>query len=162
MINIPIHIPIQKEERKKEESIRYPVHIVCVLREYSQYASLHALRDYCKECGIMFSTRIYDSKKYSDDCSYIERLPAFHAYVKRSYIKTFYPNTRPFQHVDETLEIHLKSVEAKRRRSELWRKPFKIMANWFKRINHRTTRMEKYEKEQYDKSSRRSSVSDWR
>jgi hypothetical protein len=69
------------------------------------------IRDYCHDLNIVFITREFDSAKYSDDRYRIERLPAFHIYVNKCYNKTFYPNTRPYQIIEEIVEKYIKRLE---------------------------------------------------
>jgi hypothetical protein len=144
-----------------EERVKYPIRICCVLRDHAQYGDelIKSIRDHTVEKGAMFMTRIYDSKKYSEDCNFIERLPALHIYKERSYIKTFYPNTRPLQHVNETVEEYLRVLESRRLKKDKWNKMFKKVLKWFKAIGKKKTRMELYEEAQEAERVRR--VSDW-
>lgn len=63
-------------------------------------------REYAHSLNINFVTREYDSRKYSADRDIITRLPAFHIYIKKQYKETFYPNTRPYQIMQDTVEAY--------------------------------------------------------
>ena len=122
----------------KPEMLRYPVRICCVLGDtdmtFADAAVIKTIREYTQNSGAMFTTRHYNSMKKSEDRDFIERLPAFHVYINKSYIKTFYPNTRPLQHVDESIAKHVNAIELKRVRSELWRKRLSSLAQWLKNL----------------------------
>lgn len=122
-----------------------PIHVCCVLDDYSDFNSpvLHMVRDHCRTLNVLFTTRLYDSDKYSCDRYYIERLPAFHIYMKKGYVKTYYTNTRPLQNIHDVINIYRKKEEEKNRKKNIWRKRFLALLNWFKR----KTRMEKYQEE---------------
>lgn len=149
----PIRAVIDMKETVKldvAKGYHIPVHIICVLDEYSDFDNhiLHEIRDYCNKKSVLFTTRIYDSDKYSCDRDFIERLPAFHIYIKRAYSKTYYPNTRPLQHVDEAVELYMKRLDATKKRKGVLRKRFLTIVKWLKSLWHRKTRLEKYQEEQ--------------
>ena len=56
----------------------------------------------------MFITREYDSRKFSNDRDVIQRLPAFHVHINKAYNRTFYPNTRPLDHINECIELYIR------------------------------------------------------
>ena len=92
--------------------------------------------------GGLFSTRIYDSRRKSEDRNVITRLPAFHVYVERAYIRTFYTNTRPIQHVDESIEMYTTKMTVRERRKELWANQNLRAIDWIKRLFRRKTKRE--------------------
>lgn len=156
----PIRLSIETEEAKKLENIRnkytLPIHVCCILDEYSDFDDivLHGVRDYCIKKNLLFTTRLYDSTKYNCDRDYIERLPAFHIFMNRLHMKTYYPNTRPLQHIDEILDLYLKRENAKQQKKHLWNKKIREFIEWLKSLVYRKTRMEKYNDEQIDWSIR--------
>ena len=75
--------------------------------------SLLPFREYAHSLNINFVTREYDSFRYSDDRYRITRLPAFHIYIKKQYRETFYPNTRPYQIMQDTIEAYKKQIKKK-------------------------------------------------
>ena len=152
-MNNPIYAASVAKEKERLDTAKgshIPVHVTCVLDEYSDFndSILHEIRDHCIKKSVLFTTRIYDSNKYSCDRDFIERLPALHVYIKRGYIKTYYPNTRPLQHVDEAVEMYMKRIENANKRKGQWRKRFSAIVKWFKNLTHRKTRMQKYQEEQ--------------
>lgn len=148
----PIRAVVEAKEKEYLEAAKgshLPIHVTCILDEHSDYNDpvLHKIRDHCNKNSVLFTSRIYDSYKYSCDRDFIERLPAFHIYIKRTYIKTYYPNTRPLQHIDETIELYKKQIEAIYTRNHTWRKWIISIKKWFKSLVHRKTRMELYTEE---------------
>jgi len=112
--------------------MNYPVRIICVVSELSDAGLplIQAIREYARDSGVIFQTRLYNSLKYSDDRNNITRLPAFHAYIKKAYTKTFFPNTRPIQHINESIEMYLKYKEAKAKRKEFISRVYRHFTNW--------------------------------
>jgi len=141
--------------------ITYPVRITCIVRDYSDANSspvIQNIKAHANECGALFTTRFYDSQGKTEDRDFIERLPAFHAYVEKGYFRTFYPNTRPIQHVDECIAACIKRAEARQRRKDMWRSLIPRMITWIKNAMRRKTRMEQYEGE----TARFQKVNNWR
>jgi len=137
----------QQEERKKKKE--YPVKVCCVMDELSDVnKDILKIKAHASNSGATFVTRVYDSRKYSDDCYQITRLPAFHIYINGSYDRTFYPNTRPLQHINECIEICIQRDTKKKERTARWVKLYNDFVAFLKRISHRETRMERYQREQ--------------
>jgi hypothetical protein len=125
-----------------------PIEVVCIVSDLATPAitDLQAIRTFCMTQKILFTTREYDSYKNRHDRDQIERLPAFHVFLRGRYEKTFYPNTRPIQHIDEIIQIHRAEEERKKKRAtrgSLWKR-MKIAIKVFL---HRQTRMERYQAE---------------
>lgn len=146
-------LEIQASANKNNKSIiKYPVKIYCIVDDLSDASRDVLLRDiksHAINSGIIFTTREYDSRKFSNDRDIIERLPAFHAYIKKSYNRTFYPNTRPLDHINECINICINHEELKARRKEKWKKMYESFKKWIYRLSHKETAMERYEKEHY-------------
>jgi hypothetical protein len=125
----------------------YPVKIICVVNDYSDTATplIKSIREHTQIRGGIFQTRIYDSRNRSDDRDYIERLPAFHIYNKKAYSKTFYPNTRPIQHIDEAIDACI--IDEKRRNVKSISYILSFI-NWIRKVMTKKTAMERYEEEQ--------------
>ena len=148
----PIRLAEEAKEAARLEAAKgshLPIHVCCVLDSYEDFDNpvLHMVRDHCQILNVLFTTRLYDSDRYSCDRYYIERLPAFHIYMKKGYMKTYYTNTRPLQNIHDVLELYRRKEDATLKRKHLWRKRFLAVLNWFKRLGHRKTRMEKYQEE---------------
>ena len=149
----PIRMAIDIQEAEKLQAAKeshLPIHVCCILDEYSDFNDpiLHNIRDYCIIKNVLFTTRTYDSDKYSCDRYFIERLPALHIYMRKSYERTYYPNTRPLQHIDEVVEKYEKQLEYKKLKKTLWRKRIIAFIKWIRSLTHRKTRIEKYNEEQ--------------
>lgn len=138
--------PMQTVTAKPIQKILYPIVVKCILNDLSDYnqEQIHAIRDYTLSLNAMFETRLYDSFTYGEDRNEIERLPAFHIYVKRRYIHTFYTNTRPYQIIQDCVKAHLDELERKKEAKKFWKSLYATCVTWVKKAFHRSTRMERY------------------
>jgi len=149
----PLHNVIHKVEKTT-----HPITVKCVVDNLSEISKdIQAIREYSHSLNILFITREYNSRKYSDDRIYIERLPAFHIYVKNTYKRTFYPNTRPYQIIQQTVEKYIKRLEEIEKNKDDWYRFFNKLVERIKKLMHRKTRIEAYAEEK--KKDKR--VSDW-
>lgn len=109
----------QKPVPRKAEP--YPITVKCIVDCISDVdPSLLPFREYAHSLNINYVTREYDSWKNSDDRHNITRLPAFHIYVKKQYKQTFYPNTRPYQIMQDTLETYKIKQQKHFRKNSTW------------------------------------------
>jgi hypothetical protein len=148
--------PVVKGGTKPPKKETMPVHIKCIVDDLGdKHAFIPIMRDYCnKEKSIMFSTREYNSSKYSEDRDIIVRLPAFHAYINGQYMRTFYPNTRPYQHVEECISEYVKrKTQIEIRRSRPWF--FVAWYNKFMALFRYQTRMERAAEEEKKQQAKR-------
>jgi hypothetical protein len=137
---------------KHSKTIKYPVKIYCIvddLSEASRDSRIREIRTHAINSGAIFTTREYDSRKFSNDRDVIERLPAFHAYINKAYNRTFYTNTRPLDHINECIDIYTDDQEKKIKRKEKWLKMYKSFKDLIHKLSRRETAMERYEKEQF-------------
>ena len=122
-------------QRKQTDINNKAVHICCVVDDYNDANMnpiIQRIKQHVIESGASFSTRIFNSIKKSDDRNNIRRLPAFHAYIERNYIETFYPNTRPIQHVDEAVERYKVLMNKRYQRKEWFRSSIRYFINFFR------------------------------
>ena len=97
--------PLTPKPLPKKEP--YPITVKCIVDCISEVdPQLLPFREYAHSLNINFVTREYDSSRYSADRDIITRLPAFHIYIKKQYKETFYPNTRPYQIMQDTVEAY--------------------------------------------------------
>ena len=137
--------PVQKEVAVSEK-ISYPIRVICVLDSLSHgNKEIQSIREYTQKLGLTFVTREYDHRTYSEDCNFIERLPAFHIYTKTSYRKTFYINSNPYNVIHETLNLYIDKIERKQKKP--WKGFLKRCVVSVKKFFHKKTRMEKYNEE---------------
>lgn len=105
------------ERRKQEVIVNKPVTVICVVDDLAEKNDIILnMRKFCKENRVNFHIRLFNSTKYSDDRHNIYRLPAFHVTIKKNYLRTFYPNTRPYQHVLECIDIYDKQSAPRKNR----------------------------------------------
>ena len=127
---------------------RLPIIVTLVMREHrdSMDAVIKDIRDFCNDFNLLFESRLYDSYTYRQDRDEVLRLPALHIAVNGNWARTFYPNTRPLQHIEEVRNEYLVALEKKaERKGRLGRRLRGLVARmrgWF----HRETVMEKNER----------------
>ena len=71
--------------------------VVCVMNNEDEYPPENILqvKDHCDLLEIPFYIRAFDSIKFSEDRKYIQKLPAFHIFVKGLHKDTFYTDSAP-------------------------------------------------------------------
>lgn len=125
---------------KKAET--YPITVKCIVDCLSdRNPDLLAFREYAHSLNINFMTREYNSRRYSEDRDIITRLPAFHIYVKKQYRNTFYPNTRPYQIMQDTVAEYKKNINKQKR---TWNELYSQVKKYLYTVFHRKTAMERY------------------
>jgi len=149
---------------------RLPVRIICVVRNIDEPLSsnIQEIKKFCLELNLFFETREFDSWKFRHDRDQIERLPAFHIYMRSTYERTFYPDTRPYQHITEVKAIYVKGLEKRTKRGDTWGIWSRILA-FLKRIRNPPTRLDRATMENTVRNSKRSigtgghtiSMQDW-
>ena len=143
------------EQRKlavARKKIQYPIKIYCIvddLSDASRDTLVRQIKQHALQSKVIFSTRVYDSMKYSNDRDVITRLPAFHVYIHKAYNRTFYANTRPLDHINECVELYLKAEDEKIQRGARWVQFYERCKNFFFRLVHKESAMERYERETY-------------
>ena len=112
--------------KPKKEKEYLDVKIYCIVDELSDANDdiIKYVRDYCLRNNVIFETRRFNSHKYSNDRNFIRSLPAFHLYINTNYNRTFYPNTRPIQHIQEGIQLYIDKIENKKKKREAWNKYF--------------------------------------
>ena len=120
----------------------YPITVKCIVDCISEAdPQLLPFREYAHSLNINFVTREYDSRKYSADRDIITRLPAFHIYIKKQYKETFYPNTRPYKIMQDTVEAYKIKQNIKKK---TWTSFYTNLKARLAALFHRKTAMEKY------------------
>jgi hypothetical protein len=120
---------LTKDPKMKE----YNVKVCCVLWEFTDSngnADIKMIKEHAHASGSLYTTRLYDSLKYSDDRKRIQRLPAYHIYINSAYMNTFYPDTDPLEHINECIEICNKRNEIKKKAKQEWSKVYSSVINW--------------------------------
>lgn len=150
-----------KDEKRKEELHKektktyYPIKVCCIVWDLSDAngdKAIKMIKDHTHKSNAHFMTRVYDSTNCTDDRYQITRLPAFHVYIKGAYNRTFYTNTRPLQHIDECVELHIQRLESKKMKRMRWTTLYTSFVAWIKKMAHRETRMERYQREQEEQN----------
>jgi len=149
--------PLTPKALPKKEP--YPITVKCIVDCISEAdPQLLPFREYAHSLNINFVTREYDSSRYSADRDIITRLPAFHIYIKKQYKETFYPNTRPYQIMQDTVEAY-KIKEHKRIHKRTWSSFYTDVKKQLAALFHRKTAMEKYNESAQIDNKRR--VTNW-
>jgi len=126
-----------RQPKSSEPQKEYlPIIVYCVVYDYSEYndPTIHTIHEHCLNNNIIFKTRRYSSQKFSTDRNYISSLPAFHIYMNKAYQETFYPTTRPIQHIDECIQKYNHIQDMKKQRREKWRKRIEAIQTLFKNL----------------------------
>ena len=135
---------LQEKKMPRLPERKLPITVTCVLKTLADYNNpdIHAIRDHCNSINIMFESRIYNSYVHRHDRDQICRLPAFHIYTHTQYQRTFYPDTRPLDHIGEVRAEYLKRVEKTAARKKAFREMFQRFMGRLRSLLHRKTRME--------------------
>ncbi len=132
---------MNKIQPKKADT--YPITVKCIVDCLSdKIPELPAFREYAHSLNIQFMTREYNSKRYSEDRDIITRLPAFHIYIKKQYRHTFYPNTRPYQIMQDTVAEYKKNINTR-----TWKDLYIDLKKYLSAVFHRKTAMERYQED---------------
>ena len=135
--------PMNKIQPKKADT--YPITVKCIVDCLSdKIPELPAFREYAHSLNIQFMTREYNSKRYSEDRDIITRLPAFHIYIKKQYRHTFYPNTRPYQIMQDTVAEYKKNINTR-----TWKDLYVDLKKYLSAVFHRKTAMERYQEDKH-------------
>lgn len=150
--NPVIELHEQRKIALARKKIQYPIKIYCIvddLSDASRDTLIRQIKEHALKSKVIFTTRVYDSTKYSNDRDIITRLPAFHVYIKKGYNRTFYANTRPLDHINECVDLYLKNEDEKIQRRAQWIAFYERCKNFFWRMVHKETAMERHERETY-------------
>ena len=152
--------PIEKNINiSKPVKVIHPITVKCIVDDLSDKNNdVKKIREYAQSLNIIFITREYNSSKYSDDRDFIRYLPAFHIYEKTYYRNTFYPNTRPYQIIQDTVNQYLEKLKRKENR-RTWKTFFQECIQTLKKPFHKKTQMERYNEEKAKQS--RTLVINW-
>ena len=148
---------LQTPSAPKVPPRRLPVVVTYVMREQrdSMDAAVKDIRDLCNDWNLMFETRLYDSLKFRVDRDEVLRLPALHIAVNGRWSRTFYPNTRPLQHIEEVVNEYLRAIEKKAERKGRFGRRLRGLVARVKGWFHRETALQRNEREE---KARRASV----
>ena len=136
-------------EKKKEEKLYRSIKVVAVVDDLSTFhASLQGIKEFCLEQRIMYTTRVYNSSKIWEDCDIILRLPAIHVYINKGYNRTFYPNTRPFQHIEECIDLHDARIIRNKQRRRFWSSLYSNMGRYLQTMFRKKSKMERRNEEE--------------
>jgi len=114
-----------------------PLHVVYVTADSTEYQG--DIKDFCKEHGIHFTSRLFDSDKYRHDRYEIGRLPALHIYTEKLYQMTVYMNESHIECIEACI-LEYKALQKKRAERAKWWKD-RIKNLFFKRPSIRHTEL---------------------
>lgn len=92
--------------------ITIPLHIVYVMDDSNTYDQ--DILDYCADNGFRFTSRPFNSQKYSDDRYNISQLPALHVYLKNGYKDTLYPSSKIFDSIEKHVDYERRCEDKKK------------------------------------------------
>lgn len=112
------------------------IKVTCVLNHEDEYPTeaLLLIKDHCDLLNISFYTRAFDSIKFSEDRKYIQKLPAFHIFVKGLHKDTFYTDSAPKLKIRSVYDEYKAKANAKGKSWSIFKlfsftnkKPLKLM-----------------------------------
>ena len=115
------------QQREFRQALHKKFNVVFVVKNIDVTKDSGGVQEYCTHEGIRFSIREFSPREFDEDCENIERLPAIHLYVDRSYQRTYYPNEDP---VASTKAIIDKIAEEERLHA-VKRMAWKNRFSWF-------------------------------
>jgi hypothetical protein len=83
------------------------------------FAEFHTIKTYCKDNGMIFGSREYNTYNYEDK-EFVLKLPAFHIFVHDEYERTLYPGPdifKEFQAIILGIKIQEAAKQQNRNRS---------------------------------------------
>jgi len=99
---------VPKSSKKSPYKIYY---IVESLEEYDS-TPINAMKELLKDQDISVQVREYNSLRYSDDRDLVEHLPAFHFYINKDCMRTFYTDDNYIETIQEGIhEYHTLSEQ---------------------------------------------------
>jgi len=106
--------------------------VECVVYELSDFDEiLKIVRDNCHELNVLFTTRKFNSSKYSNDRNEIKKLPAFHIYINDQYKNTIYPDSDTIKIIKMELAFYNDKLERKKRKKLEREIYYADLYNWF-------------------------------
>lgn len=89
--------------------------VTCVMNTEDEYPpeTILQVKDHCDLLNIPFHIRAFDSIKFSEDRKYIQKLPAFHIFVKGLHKDTFYTDSAPKLMIRSVYDKYKAKVAAK-------------------------------------------------
>ena len=104
-----------------------PITVVCVVKyiwDDGEAEEIQQIKDFCESKEITSYTREYNPHTVPDDRHFVERLPAFHIYVKSGYTNTFYLDTHPKHVIRETVQQFMD-----KQKHIIWKRIISILHN---------------------------------
>ena len=100
-------------------TVKIPLHIVYVMDDSNTYDQ--ELSNFCNSKELRFTTRLYDSLRYSDDRINIKDLPAIHLYLKKSYKDTIYPSEELFDTLTARMNEYAFTEKKREQQKKKWK-----------------------------------------
>ncbi len=135
---------------------KLPIQVVFVLNDLKEASNevLQAIRKFCQDQNLLVETRRYDSYRYNHDRDEIERLPALHLYINTTYKGTFYPNHRPLQVIQESIDHYRASLAIKQEKNRKWTARLHKWWKGFMSLGRRKTRLEKTQEQEAEEKAK--------
>jgi len=108
------------------------VRVECIVYQLSDFDEiLKNIRNKCHELDVLFTTRKFNSSKYSNDRNEIKKLPAFHIYIGDQYKNTIYPDNDTIKNIKMELALYNDKLERKKRKKLEREIYYSDLYNWF-------------------------------
>jgi hypothetical protein len=104
---------VQKISKSSFKKTPYKVYyIVESLEEYDP-TPLNKLKELLEGQDIVIQVREFNSVRYADDRDIIEYLPAFHLYINKECMKTFYTDSNFIEEIQDGIDEYNSTAEHK-------------------------------------------------
>jgi len=104
---------VQKLPRSSSKKTSYKVYYVVESLEEYDPTPLNKLKGLLEGQDIVIQVREFDSLKYTDDRDIIEHLPAFHLYINKECMNTFYIDSDFIEEIQDGIDEYNRIAEHK-------------------------------------------------
>ena len=109
------------------------IRVECIVYQLSDFDEiLKNIRNKCHELDVLFTTRKFNSSKYSNDRNEIKKLPAFHIYIGDQYKNTINPDNDTIKNIKMELALYNDKLERKKRKKLEREIYYSDLYNWFR------------------------------
>ena len=123
---------IRTEKSKPKPKQYSEIRVECIVYQLSDFDEiLKNIRNKCHELDVLFTTRKFNSSKYSNDRNEIKKLPAFHIYIGDQYKNTIYPDNDTIKNIKMEKTLYNDKIERKKRKKLEREIYYADLYNWF-------------------------------
>ena len=110
---------VLRQRQADLQRIAHKFMIVYVVKDSITMGNYLAHERFCRETHIEFRIEPFNTS-VEEDCEYILRLPAYHVYYDKEYIRTFYPETSADKAIHDVIRTFKEAKDKKRIKMPRW------------------------------------------